>query len=244
MAELSFDAALSVGDPSVLVDSLEESSDEAGAADASVDVAPPPPAPRRRKLPRSRSQRGLSLRSLKVDKGWDGWGFFNRVNEIYFMSVGFDFSGEPPILLPPKEVPADAIYQVRKGEVLAFNLGDGAPVYPRRTITGGLVVYVVVCEADKGIQHVGEVLTKLHEDFARDDSLPKVIEKFITNPGKTVADEVLQAGTAALKPLGTILESNRDERIALFQGTYPANGSWDDHLTDTKNQTTITLAEL
>ena len=134
MADLSFDAALSVGDPSVLVDSLEQSWDDAPAADVSVDAAPQGTTSRRQKLPRSRSQRGLVLRSLKVDKGWDGWGFFNRVNEIYFMSVGFDFSGEPPILLPPKEVPAE--------------------------------------------------------------------------------------------------------------GTYPANGSWDDHLTDTKNQTTITLAEL
>jgi hypothetical protein len=189
--------------------------------------------------------RGLSLRSLTVTGGWDKlWNLLRRKQQIYFLSIAFDLSGSEPTVLPPKEVPEGAVYPVRHGEAIEFTLGEGAPVFLPRLITGGLVVYITVCEADKGVRHVGETMAKVHEDLTNDDSLIQVIKGFIANPGKTVADEVLGAATAALQPIATILKSNGDDYVALFAGVFSAKGPWEERLRSTQNGATIELAEL
>lgn len=97
---------------------------------------------------------------------------------------------------------------------------------------------------DKGVRHVGEVMAKVHEDLSREKSLTQLIKGFIGNPGKTVADEVLSAATAALQPIATILKNNGDDYEALFTGVFSAKGPWDDRLTATQNGATIELGEL
>src|SRR6185503_6665833 len=101
---------------------------------------------------------------------------------------------------------------------------EGAPVFLPRVIAGGLVVYITVCEADRGVRHVGEVMARVHEDLSKNKSLTNVIMGLVSNPTKTVADEVLSAATAALQPIATILKSNGDDYEALFTGIYSANG--------------------
>jgi hypothetical protein len=76
------------------------------------------------------------------------------------MSVAFDLSEHAPVVLPPKDVPERALYRVRHGEAVEFTLGDGAPIFLPRALRGGLVVYITVCEADRGARHVGEVMAK------------------------------------------------------------------------------------
>lgn len=197
------------------------------------------------RVPSSGLPRGLSLRSLVVSGAWDRlWNLLQRRQEIYFLSVAFDLSEHDPVVLPPAQVPQAAVFRVRHGEKVTFSLGDGAPLFPPRVIVGGLVLYITICEADRGVRHVGEVMAKIHDDLARDDSLTKVIRGFIANPGKTVADEILSVATAALQPIATILKSNGDDYEALFAGVYSAKGPWDGRLTASQNGATIELAEL
>jgi len=196
-------------------------------------------------VPSSGVARGLSLRSLVVTGAWDRlWNLLGRKHQIYFLSIAFDLSANAPVVLPPKDVPEGAVYQVRHGATISFSLGEGAPVFLPRVIAGGLVVYITVCEADRGVRHVGEVMARVHEDLSKNKSLTNVIMGLVSNPTKTVADEVLSAATAALQPIATILKSNGDDYEALFTGIYSANGPWDDRLSATQNGATIQLAEL
>jgi hypothetical protein len=196
-------------------------------------------------VPSSGLPRGLSLVSLRVTGVWDRlWNLLGRRQQVYFLSVALDLSENEPVVLPPKEVPEGALYRVRRGEAVEFTLGDGAPIFLPREIRGGLVVYITVCEADRGARHVGEVMAKVHEDLTANKSLTSVIRGFITNPSATVADELLSAATAALQPVATILQSNGDDYEALFTGVYPAKGPWDDRLKATQNSATIELREL
>jgi hypothetical protein len=189
--------------------------------------------------------RGLALRSLVVSSSWDRlWNLLGRGQSVYFLSIAFDLSDKKVVVLPPKEVPEGAVFKVKHGEKITFSLGEGAPVFPARAITGGLIVYITICTADRGARHVGKVMAEVHEQLSKDDSLTKSIVKFVASPAQSVVEEVLAAATAALQPVATILKNNEDDYEALFTGIYPAKGPWTDRLTATQNGATIELAEL
>jgi len=189
--------------------------------------------------------RGLALRSLVVSSGWDRmWNLLGGGQSIYFLSIAFDLSNHKPVVLPPKEVPEGAVFRVKHGEKITFSLGDGAPLFPARVINGGLVIYITICTANHGMQHVGKVMAEVHEQLAKDDSLTKSIVGFVANPAQSVVEKVLGAATAALQPIATILKSNEDDYEALFTGIYPAKGPWTNRLTATQHGATIELVEL
>lgn len=237
MAELTFSDAMRVGSSEDLV------SDGAIRIHRGIEGAAPPET--ETVVLKSERPRGLALKSIKVSRSWDRvWRLFNGTSEIYFLSVAFDLSGKDPIVFPPKEVKEHDLYEVKKGETISFDLGDGAPVFPPRVIESGLVTYIAVAEADKGIRHVGEVMEKVHENLDKDGSLLDAVKKFVTDPAKSVVDEVLEAASAALAPIGTILKNNGDESAGMFQGIYSATESWAGKLVDTKQGTTLTLVEL
>lgn len=222
--DLDFSNAIQSGGAEDLVDTTKDS--------AEVDI------------PFSEDPRGLAMQSLRVDTSWQRLRqLFGQTDDIYFLSVAFDLSDKPPVVLPPKEVSTDALYKVAPGETIEFSLGNGAPLFTPRPIKGGLVVYITVCEADRGPQRVGEVMAQVHEDLSKDNSLVDAIQRFVTNPGKSFVDEGLSAFTAALQPIATVLKSNKDDYVALFSGVYPAAGPWDG-LTATRNGATLVLREL
>jgi hypothetical protein len=193
----------------------------------------------------SGTPRGLAMRSLIVSSSWDRlWNLLGRGQSIYFLSIAFDLSEHKPIVLPPKEVPEAAVFRVKHGEKIAFSLGDGAPVFPARVIAGGLIVYITICTADHGTRHVGKVMSEVHEQLSKDDSLAKSITRFVSDPAQSVVDEVLGAATAALQPIATILKNNEDDYEALFTGIYPAKGPWTNRLSATQNGATIDMVEL
>lgn len=223
--ELSFDDALHAGRP----DDLVERQRGAGSVPS---------------VPVSSIPRGLSLKSLKVTSKWDWfWRLLNRSQQIYFISVVMDLSGSEPTILPPKEVPTDAVYRVPHGEAIEFTLGDGAPLFPPRTITGGLITYLIVSEADKGIRHIGETMTKIHDDL-KEVSLAEKFINLLANPTATIVDEAMAIAFSAIQPIASILKSNDDDCIGLFSGYYRAKGPWADKLRSTRNGTSIVLGEL
>ncbi|MCV2394490.1 hypothetical protein OEB99_09220 [Actinotalea sp. M2MS4P-6] len=227
-----FAEAIHVGGPELLVERRRTAVTEDEAPAEAV-------------FPSSGRPRGLSLISLRVTRNWDGlWGLLGRRDQIYFMTVAFDLSGRAPIVLPPEQVPDQAIYRVRRGETISFTLGDGSPVYPPHVLKGGLMVYLVVCDADQGTRHVGEVMAKVHADLTKGGSLTDTLMALIKNPTSTVVDEVLRAATAALLPIATILQSQGDEFVGVFSGIYPAKGPWKGKLAATQNGTEIELREL
>lgn len=224
---LTFDDAIRVGRPADLLEVQRSGADPVPTVSS------------------SKQPRGLALSSLTVSRNWDGlWGMLRRRQRVYFLSVAFDLSGGAPLIFPPAEVPPDAMHEVRPGETISFTLGMGAPVFPPRPITGGLIVYLVVCEADKTSKHVGDVLAQVHDDLNKSGSLADVVAQFSASPAATVATEILKAATAAIQPIATILKNGRDEFAGVFSGIFPARGSWRNRLTATSNGTTIVLTEL
>ena len=226
--DLRTEGALVIGDPGAITDSANI---RPGAVEPVV-VWPKSPAPR-----------GLAIESLTLDGNWDG--LFNSTNEIFFTSLAFDLSGEKPTILPPEGVDAKTvIYKAQRGDTIRFTLGDGAPLFPKRVVTGAIVVYVMVFESDASSQHLGETLAKVHEDLTSDGSVMDKIKDLIKNPGKTLADEALSIATAALQPLATVLKQNQNDFVAPFQGYWSAEGDWSSQLAGSHNGVSIKLNEL
>lgn len=225
--DLEFASAIEVGIPSDLIEVQRRAKKESAL------------------IPSSGIARGLSLKSLHVTSSWDRlWNLLGKRRQIYFLSVALDLSNERPVILPPKDVPESAVYSVQPSEFISFTLGEGSPIFPARVIHGGLMIYITICEADRGIRHVGEVMAQVHQDLEKDDSLAKVVKDFIKSPAQTAVNDFLGAATAALQPIATVLKNNRDEYLGLFSGIYSAKGPWDDKLTAVSNGTTIELREL
>ena len=196
-------------------------------------------------IPKSDNPRGLAIHSLQVaDTGGRLWGLLDKTSNIYLLSVSFDLSGSKPLILPPKEVPDTFIFEVEDGETLSFTLGDGLPLFPATQIMGGLITYIVVSEADKGVRHAGEVIRQVHEDLSSDGSVLERVNALLANPSAEIVGQILSAAAAALQPIGTILRNNGDDSVAAFSGIFPAKGPWADKLSAEQNGTKVTLAEL
>lgn len=182
-------------------------------------------------IPRSDRARGLALTHLNVSRGWDSlFSLLGRTNQIYFLSLAYDLSGEPPQVMPPKELTGDTFIRIRPKETYEFTLGDGAPIFLPRQIVGGLAVFVQLCEADD-VDKVGATMKKIHEDLEDDSaSLIERVKKLIKNPASEGVSQVLSAGSALLKPIATVLEANGDDHVGLVQGTFPARKSWEGRL--------------
>jgi hypothetical protein len=183
-------------------------------------------------FPKSFKPRGLALRTLKIEKNWDGlFGWIRRRQKIYFITVATDLSGNPPTVMPPKELPVDPIHKVKFGEEISFTLGEGAPIFYPRSIVGGLAVFIMVCEADRGLKHVGETLKKIHEDLtAKQGAILNKLMALVTNPSATIADEVLAAASAILAPIATVLAASKDDTVGIAQGVFKANTDWANQL--------------
>lgn len=196
--------------------------------------------------PVSAGPRGLALRKLTIERGWDKvlW-MFETDNEIFYTSLAFDMSGEQPFLLPPKTFTAEeAVFKMRKGDTIEFTLGEGEPIFPPRVVRGGISVFIMVWEADAASRKLGETISQMHADLTADGSVMAKLKSLITNPGSTIADEILSVRTSALKPLATLLKQNGNDFVAPFRGFYKSQGSWEKKLAASANGVRIELAEV
>ena len=195
---------------------------------------------------RSESPRGLSLKSIEVTstrKKW--WKKLKKYQEIYFLTVAFDFSGKEPEIYPPDEISTQHnIYKIKQNGNISCTLGDGVLLFQPRIIEGGLVVYVIVVESNQGIQHVGKVMSKVHEDLKSEDSLFVILKDYIDHPTTKLISDFVSAATKALQPIATILKENQDDHLALINGYFSAKGSWQGKLKQTINGISIELNEL
>jgi hypothetical protein len=105
------------------------------------------------------------LRKLLVTKGWDGlWSLIRKENEVFFLSVAFDLSGQPPFVMPPSELKGHTYVRIPQGSGFEFTLGDGAPLFLPRQVVGGIAPYLTFCEADS-LDEAGKALTEVHNDL-------------------------------------------------------------------------------
>jgi len=185
--------------------------------------------------------RGLTIKEITLNKDFDGW--FDDDSEIYFISTALDFSGKDPVVFPVGDATQTTL-KLEPGETFRFSLGEGAPVFPEREITSGLVVQVHLFESDQGARDAAAAITKATDAVKTDGNLVKVLKQLFENPGGLAVDVVLGAAGEVAKVVSAVLESNGNDNVAFFTGYWSAEGSWDGKLEATQEGASIRFGEL
>lgn len=173
--------------------------------------------------------RGVALKALHLEHGFEVFlgNMYGADNEIFFLTWGWDLSGQDPVLRPEAGTPAqDLVNQLRAGERVGF-LGDGVVVFPAREVAGGISLRVQVWESDQGVRDMGQTLKKVASSV-RSSELTSVLSRIASAGGLTTATVTLvkDAAVELAGGIGTILKDNSNDYVDLFEGHWPVSQSW------------------
>ncbi len=169
----------------------------------------------------SPSKWGLYLKSLTLHESFEGFivNLFNPLNEIYFTSITWDYSGSLPFVYPPRGAQgSDFIIPVKAKTTRKF-IGDGVNIWPARTVVGGLNVAILVYECDKDFRVAGETLIEIH-DKIESSKLSGLIAAISSNPSLATGIAIGEAFIELINVLGNIMKRNGDDYVDFYQGTY------------------------
>lgn len=189
------------------------------ATNAALDLIPP-----KLQLDQSPNQWGLFLKSLTLHKSFEGVlaNWFNPKNEIYFVSIAWDYSGNAAFVYPPKgAVATDFLIPMRSETTYQF-IGDGVNLWPVSTVVGALNLVVLVYECDADVQRVGKTLREIH-DQVESSELTNLITAIAANPALVQGVAVEQVVNEFVGVIGKILEQNGDDYVDIFHGSYGVN---------------------
>jgi hypothetical protein len=187
------------------------------------------------------ARRGLVIKEITLNRDFEP--MFDDDNEVYFVSTSMDFSGQDPIVFPLGNA-AESTMKLEPGETFRFSLGEGAPVFPEREITSGLVVQVHVFESDAGASAAGEAIEKAADAVKTDGDLAGILKSLITMPGGVATDVVLGAAAELAKVVSAVLKTNGNDHVAFFTGYWSAVGSWSGKLAEDQSGASIRFGEL
>jgi hypothetical protein len=186
-------------------------------------------APPRVRLIESAEPRGLALRSIKLERGFESFlqKVFKGENEVYFLAWCWDLSGEPVSLYPGKTAEgSSSLIKLRAGDVREFTMGAGIGLFEPRQVTAGLAVRINLWESDEKRRRFGETLGSV-TDAIKDSKLNNVL-KLVALAGPQLATITL-VKDAALELAGvvaTLLKADSDDFVDFFEGYYPAADAW------------------
>lgn len=185
--------------------------------DISSDIIPP-----KLDLLESEKKWSLYIKNILLKEGFEGI-FGNTLgesNEIYFVSVCWDYSGVTPFVYPPvKEGNAARFLNSVKPNVIREFIGDGIQIWPAQKVKGGLNIIIFVYECDQDVRDLGKVLKMVH-DTVSNSKLTSLVGAISVSPALATGIAVAEAVNELVNVVGSILEENQDDYVDLFQGTY------------------------
>ena len=190
--------------------------------------------------------RGLVLKRFTLNRGYDGVlkNLFHAYDQIFFVITSLDLSGKPPFTFPTDSASAESAFiELKPKRTFEFSLGEGLPVFPPRTIAGGLVVTILVAESDSGLRHTGEVVSEISKAVQSDVSITKFLAT-LANPAMLTVD-IVAAGAAKIAAVaGGVMERNGNDHVGLFRGYFHPTRSWEGKLVQDQRGARVELAEI
>jgi len=194
-------------------------------------------------------ERGLVLKELTLNRAHRGLldhiPFLEHRERIVWIATSFDLGRRPVFVFPRQAASAQlATIELSPGETFRWTLGEGAPVAPLHSVTGGIVVSIYVAASNAGARGLGEHLTDAAHAVENDDDLAAAIDKIVANPGAASAEAIAQVALTIPKILGAVLAKAKDDVVGVFQGYFPAASDWTGELEQSESGATIVLGEL
>lgn len=177
----------------------------------------------------SKDPRGIGLKSIKLEKSFDGFleKFLHPTNEIYFVAWAWDMSGKPVNLYPGKNVDAkDVMIPIKVGKVREF-IGEGIDLFQKRKVKGGIALRIQLWESDEKGRNFGKAMSDM-SDAVKKSELNNLLNLFSLGTGVSGATVSLikDASLELAKVIGTILQTNGDDYVDFFEGYYAADKKW------------------
>lgn len=176
----------------------------------------------------SAEARGLSLKSLKLTEGFNGFlgNIFNSKNNVYFVAWAWDLSGQPICQYPGENVDVkNVIIPLKVGRLREF-IGEGINLFPKRKITGGIAIRLQLWESDEDTRKLGKVIADT-SDAIKKSTLSSLISAIaLTGLSGATITLIKDASIELAKVIGTILGSNSDDYVDFFEGYYPSDSKW------------------
>jgi hypothetical protein len=178
----------------------------------------------------SSGPRGLSLKTLTLDPGFDSFiaKVFSPKHHLYLMMWTYDLSGAPAEFYPGPGVSSDqCLIPLKSGDARRF-LGTGILLRPARPVVGGLAVRMQVWESDAELRRFGAVMKNVAENVQA-STLNKTLLLLAATTGVTLATltAVKEASLELAKLIGGIMEKNSDDFVDFYEGYYPASEPWE-----------------
>lgn len=194
---------------------------EIGEATRSVQPAP-------LEFSTSATSQGLSLKSLKLTQGFEGFleNIFNTSNEVYFLAWVWDMSGNPVAEYPGKTATEQScIIPLQVGQVREF-LGSGICLFPARQVTAGLAVRIMIWESDQSTRNFGKAMSEV-TNTVKASKLNSLISLVAMSGVSTTTIALIKDAAIELADLiGQILQANSDDYVDFYEGYYPVSGGW------------------
>lgn len=177
----------------------------------------------------SSDQRGIAIKKLKLEKGFEGFlqNYLNPNNEVYFVAWVWDLSGQPIIQYPGANFnPEDVMIKLKVGKVREF-IGEGINLFPKRKVTGGIAVRIQIWECDKEARDFGKAMSDVADSIKKSElnNLLSLISLGTGVSGATIT-LVKDAAIELTKVIGNILQANGDDYVDFFEGYYAADQDW------------------
>lgn len=174
-------------------------------------------------LARSETRWGLKLKSLTLKENFESWiyGIWGNkpTNKIYFISVAWDYSGQAPVVYPPKGASVSEFIIPIKAHTTRQFVGDGISLWPSQNVVGGLNILLLVYECDSNVRDPGERLVTMH-DTVQSSQLASLILAISANPTLATGVSIGVAVNELLGVIGKIMKSDVDDYVDLFEGSY------------------------
>ncbi|TBO44397.1 hypothetical protein [Pedobacter kyonggii] len=176
----------------------------------------------------STEERGLGIKSLLLEKDFDGilGGLFDSNNEIYFVAWAWDLSGEPVYQYPGKDVNTEDVIIPMKSGVLREFIGEGINLFPKRLVKGGLGVRIQIWESDKKSRDFGEVLTQVADSIKKSEINDLLSLIALTGAPAATISTIAKASLELAGIIGAILTANSNDYVDFFEGYYSADKQW------------------
>lgn len=178
-------------------------------------------------LGQSAQPRGLALSQLTLNRGFQSFlaRLFRRTSKVYFLSWAWDLSGNPPFLYPGTVAPPSLI-PLRDAQTREF-IGQGALLFPARTVTAGLAFRMQLWESKKGVRDFGQTMEEVSEAVTNSElsHLIAGLAALTGVPGVTMT-AIAAAGGELGKLIGSILANRGDDHADFFEGYFSASEDW------------------
>ena len=180
-------------------------------------------------FPTSGEARGLALKNIKLTKGFEGFlqKLFNKTNEVYFLSLAWDMSGQPAVHYPEQGAEKNSCLITMGVEEVREFIGAGVLLFPARAVTSGLAVRIQLWESDLNARDFGATLKEVAE-AVKSSKLNNLLSLLAMVGGTTTATigMIKNAALELMDITGEILKSNSDDYVDFFEGYFPVTEKW------------------